>query len=102
MHVHLRAWRKRRCLTLEALAEMIGSRANTISGWETGNRAVDLKDLKRLAAAYGVHPAALLMAPDDYAGSELMRQAADLARRMPEDVAATWLQLGEKLTTRDD
>ena len=57
LHVHLRSWRKSRKLTLEALAEQMGSKVSTLSGWETGRRILDLEDLQKLALYYGVHPA---------------------------------------------
>lgn len=101
MHIYLRAWRKRRGLTLEALADLIGSRANTLSGWERGNRAVDLNDLNKLAKVYGVHPAALLMAPEDHDRTEKMRAAADLVARLPEDAAAAWLAIGRRMVKPD-
>lgn len=94
LHIHFRAWRKRSRLTLERLADMIGSKVSTISGWETGQRTVDLDDLKRLADAYGVHPSMLLYAPPG--SDELIRlqEAAHLLAKMTPEDAAEWLRLG--------
>lgn len=95
---HLRAWRKARKLTLEKLAEQTGYAVSTLSGWEKGNREVGTEDLVRLAAFYGVHPAALLMAPED-AGPKISRmiEASGLAERLEDDKADQWLALGRTL-----
>jgi transcriptional regulator with XRE-family HTH domain len=101
VNIFLRAWRKSRKLTLEALAEQIGSKVSTISGWETGRRAVDLEDLAKLAAAYGVHPAALLFDPGEAVGKiSKMQTASALVEQMPPDAADEWLAMGKRLTER--
>jgi transcriptional regulator with XRE-family HTH domain len=62
-HQYLRAWRQRRGKTLADVSRRIGSKVNTISGWETGNRRVNLDDLSRLAEIYEVSAADLLRPP---------------------------------------
>lgn len=101
LHVHLRGWRKHKGLTLEAVADLIGSKINTISGWETGNRGVDLDDIKKLADAYGVHPAALLFAPDDKNGYEAVRSVMEVAASMSAESREAWLAIGRQLTVPD-
>jgi len=98
LHRHLRAHRKSRNLTLEAVADLIGVRFNTISQWETGKREMDLPALAKLAAAYGVHPAALLLAPEDGPKFDAMRRASELAERMGPEAAEDWLRMGERIT----
>lgn len=98
LHVHLRAWRKRARLTLEQLADKIGSKVSTISGWETGQRTVDLDDLKRLADAYGVHPSLLLYAPPGSDHLIQLQEAANLLSNMSPQDAAEWLRLGGRFT----
>jgi len=98
LHTHLRAWRKRARLTLEQLADKIGSKVSTISGWETGSRTVDLDDLKRLADAYGVHPALLLHAPPGSDDLLRLQGAAELLSKMSAEDAAEWLRLGARFT----
>lgn len=95
---HLRVWRKSRKLTLETLAEQTGYAISTLSGWEKGSREVGTEDLVRLAAVYGVHPAALLMAPKE-AGPRVARmiEASGLAERLDDDKADQWLALGRTL-----
>lgn len=103
MQANLRLWRKTRNLTLAALAEQIGSKVSTISGWEKGNRAVDLEDLRRLARFYDVPPAALLMAPEEggpMAGR--MARAAGKVAKMTEKDAEEWLRLGDRFETTSD
>jgi transcriptional regulator with XRE-family HTH domain len=63
-HRYLRAWRTAKKWTLEALAEKIGSKKNTISGWENGRRRITLDDLKKIADIYEVRPMDLLKPPD--------------------------------------
>lgn len=100
LYKYLRAWRKSRKLTLARLAEAIGSKVSTIQGWETGARHVDLEDLGRLANHYGVHPAALLFAPDDAAGKvSRMQRASTIAERIEAEAAEEWLRLGQRLAS---
>jgi transcriptional regulator with XRE-family HTH domain len=100
LHVFLRAWRKAAGLTLEQLENKIGSKANTISGWETGNRTVDLDDLKKLADTYGVHPAALLFAPPGGQEFDRLREAAGLLQEMDGSAAAEWLAIGRRIVPK--
>lgn len=95
---HLRAWRKSRKLTLEKLAEQTGYAVSTLSGWEKGDREVGTEDLVKLAAAYGVHPAALLMAPE-VAGPKVRRmiEASGIAERLENGKAQQWIDLGRTL-----
>ena len=59
---------------------------------------MDLEDLVRLAAAYGVHPAALLIAPDEANETvSRMQDACTLAERMPPEVADEWLAMGRRV-----
>lgn len=96
-HRYLRAWRKAHGLTLEQLANRIGSKANTLSGWETGTRTLDLEDLQRLAAAYEVHPAALLFAPPGGPKFENLRLASEILEHVDPEVAREWLSVGTRL-----
>ncbi len=96
-YIYLRAWRKHRGLTLSQVADLIGSKTNTLSNWETGGRSVDLDDLKKLADAYGVHPAALLFSPHDSTEFEGLRAASELLRRMGPEAAKAWLDIGDRL-----
>lgn len=97
----LRLWRKKGRYTLKVLAERLEVGISTVSGWETGARQVDLADLVKLAAVYGVHPAALLLAPEE-AGPTLsnMQEAGALVKDMDADAAAEWLAVGRRMTGR--
>ncbi len=97
LHMHLRAHRKLRNLTLEDVAAGVGVKFNTVSGWETGKRKLDIGDLEKLASFYGVHPAVLLLAPEDGPKFEAMRRASQLAERMGPEAAEDWLRMGERL-----
>jgi transcriptional regulator with XRE-family HTH domain len=100
LHRHLRAHRKVRRLTLEQVANDIGIAVSTLSGWERGERAVDLHDLEKLAAHYGVPPIVLLAAPEDSPKAQAMRRAAQIAEQMDADALNDWLRTGERLTAR--
>jgi len=96
----LRIWRKSRKLTLEALAEQTGYAVSTLHGWEKGHREVGTEDLVRLAAVYGVHPAALLMAPEEANPKvDRMIRASGLAERLGSQSAEQWLAIGETLAS---
>ncbi len=84
-------------MTLETVAAGVGVKFNTLSGWETGARKLDLEDLQKLASFHGVHPAVLLLAPEEGPRFEAMRRASQLAERMGPDVAEDWLRMGERL-----
>lgn len=98
MQANLRLWRKSRKLTLSQLAEASGFAVSTLSGWENGDREVGMEDLRRLAAVYDVHPAALLLNPEE-AGPIVARmiKASGLAQRMGEQAADQWLAVGETM-----
>ena len=100
LHIHLRSWRRHRKLTLQYVADNIGSKANTISGWETGGRTVDLDDIKKLADVYQVHPAALLFAPDDPTRFEAMRDVLHTLESLDPEQRAVWLEMGRQLARR--
>jgi transcriptional regulator with XRE-family HTH domain len=99
MQANLKLWRKAKGHTLRALAEHTGNKISTLSSWENGVRAMDLDDLRKLADFYEVHPAALLMTPNEAASKiPVMQQAASIAQGMPDDVAASWLTMGRFAT----
>jgi transcriptional regulator with XRE-family HTH domain len=97
LHKFLRPHRKARGLSQQKLADGIGVAFNTISGWETGARSVDLNDLEKLANFYRVHPASLLIAPENAAKVDAMRRAATIAEQLEPEVATDWIRMGERL-----
>jgi transcriptional regulator with XRE-family HTH domain len=101
LHVHLRAHRKRRRLTLEAVAAEMGMSKSSLSEKENGIKPVTLDELERLALVYGVSPHALLLAPDDGPRAEAMRQAAEIARTREEEATRNWIAMGRHMPNRD-
>lgn len=97
LHVHLRAHRKMRGMTQEQVANILGIRNSTLSGWETGSRTLDLEDIENLAKVYRVHPAALLMSPAEGERFETMRLASHVASRLDSETVSEWIRLGQKL-----
>jgi hypothetical protein len=62
---------------------------------------MDLDDLRRLAQFYQVHPAALLMTPQEANPTIVrMQRAASLAEKMDPEAAETWLKMGEMASPR--
>lgn len=57
---HLKAWREKRALSQEALAEKVGTSASVISYLEQGERGLSAKWLRRLAPHLGITPGLLL------------------------------------------
>lgn len=102
LYVHLRAWRKYAGMTQEHIANIVGVKFNTVSGWETGKRAVDLEDLDKLAKIYGVHPAALLFAPPGGAEFEAIRQAVGVLEELNPEQAQLWLGVGAAMRKDGD
>lgn len=97
-HQHLRTWRKRRNKTLEQVSEAIGSKMNTISGWETGKRGINLDDLSRLAAVYKVSAADLLQSPEAYDQRQNLGRLASVAARLTHDQVEHLIWFGEAIT----
>ncbi len=89
-------------MTQAAVGEIIGSKESTISGWESGARQVGLEDLKRLAAAYGCHPAALLFPPEKEEEYSRMRAAADILAALPAEAADEWLSIGRRISRSEE
>jgi transcriptional regulator with XRE-family HTH domain len=101
LHIHLRAHRKRRRLTLEKVAAEMGIAKNTLSEKENGIKRITLDELEKLAEIYGCSPLALLMAPDDGPRAEAMREAADIARTRDPQALQDWLSMGKHLPTSE-
>lgn len=97
LHSHLRAWRKHRRLTLEQVANQTGFKPNTISGWETGGRTVDLDDLKKLADVYEVTPALLLYAPPGSAKLRALDELSSAMDGMDPDTLNDLIKMAKKL-----
>jgi transcriptional regulator with XRE-family HTH domain len=97
LHIHLRAHRKRRRLTLEKVAAEMGIAKNTLSEKENGVKPLRLDELEKLAEIYGCSPLALLMAPDDGPRAEAIREAADIARTRDPEALRNWLSMGKHL-----
>lgn len=57
---HLRAWRKHRGLTIERLAELIGTTKSVVSELEIGKKRYNQDHLERLALALDCEPADLI------------------------------------------
>lgn len=60
MKTRIRELRKRRRLTLQQLADLVGTTAQTVQRLETANMTVSTDWLERFAAAFAVHPADLI------------------------------------------
>lgn len=95
-HKYLRAWRQHRKLTLADVSRLVGSKVNTISGWETGNRGLNLDDLSRLAGVYEVSTADLLQPPQADESSQAQQPRKD-GRSSPEEDSGVQKAMGGRL-----
>ena len=102
LHLHLKAHRRAHGLTQTELAQKLGVALNTVSNWETGKSDVHLSEVEKMAKIYGVHPAALLMAPEEYPKFLAMQRACSLAAKLPDEQARDWLKMGEHLVKAAD
>ena len=59
----IKEWRKKRGLTQEKLAELVGIHPNTLLKWEYGTREPKASELQKLAKALGITEADLLNGP---------------------------------------
>lgn len=80
----IRAWRKHRELSLERLAERVGSTHATISRIERGKQPYSQPLLEALAEALGTTPASLIMRDPTKAGSiwDIVEQIPALEREI--------------------
>lgn len=97
LHSHLTAWRTSKGLSQEQVANILGVNKSTVHRWETGKRAVDLEDLRRLAEIYEVDPIALLLSPTDHDLARRLHAALEVLKAAPDGVADRWLQIGADL-----
>ncbi|MGE0417308.1 MAG: helix-turn-helix domain-containing protein [Acetobacteraceae bacterium] len=97
LHRHLAAWRDRKGLSQEHVANILGVNKSTIHRWETGKRAVDLTDLQRLAEIYEIDALALLLSPNDLDLAERLNRAKAILTAIPADQADRWLAMGGDL-----
>lgn len=84
-------------MSQEQVANILGVNKSTVHRWETGKRAVDLDDLRRLATIYGVDPVALLLSPSDHDLARRLDTALTVLKAAPAGVADRWLQIGADL-----
>jgi transcriptional regulator with XRE-family HTH domain len=89
----LAAWRQKRGLTQEALAEMVGTYKGQVSNWENGNRSLSFDAMAALAEALAIEPADLFRDPARESADELLRD-------MPDAVYEQALDLIKVLTSR--
>lgn len=95
----IRELREARGLTLEELADRLGTTHPTVQRWESGKRGFD-RWVQKLSEVLGVHPGELYRPMPEKGASltEMERQAAELVKRLPADQRAAWLQIGRGLT----
>ncbi len=94
---NLVAWRAYKGLSQEQVANILGVNKSTVHRWETGKRAVDLNDLNRLAAIYGVDPIALLLSPNDVQLAKRLTEAKAILERAAPDAGDRWLASGRDI-----
>ncbi len=98
---HLSAWRMKKGLSQEQIANMLDVNKSTVSRWENGKRALDLNDLNRLAEIYGVDPLALLMSPDDFELARRLTEAKLILESARPEAAERWLATGRDIARLD-
>ncbi|UZF93182.1 helix-turn-helix domain-containing protein [Bosea sp. NBC_00550] len=90
----LKRWRKGAGLTLEQVAEKIGTSKGHLSDMERGMRPVSSRWLAKIAAAYDVPEAAILeddgasLSPSDLAREQALAQFLELTPEAQADVLA--------------
>lgn len=94
---YLRAWRTFRKLTLDQLAERVGTNANMIGYLESGERGLSAKWLRRLAPALKTTPGFLLdHDPHDLPADmlEIWGEADERQKRQITEIAKTIVKTG--------
>lgn len=99
LHRYLRAWRIYRDMTQIDVGEALNVRHSTVSRWEAGSIPINIFDIERLAALYGVEPVRLLTDPNAPSPPGADR-AQIILSQLDESDRADWLRSGERLTRR--
>ncbi|HWX48146.1 MAG TPA: helix-turn-helix transcriptional regulator [Roseomonas sp.] len=101
MHDHLRAWREASGLTLQQVANKLGTTHATVSRWESGLQAIHPQKFKALAEVYGATPAELLVAPNDREMAKRFHRAAEIISKLSDQEVEQWLGIGQSLAGRE-
>ena len=64
MRIKLREWRLRKVMTQEELSQLSGVTEATISRLESGQHEARISTVRKLAAALGIEPQALIAGPE--------------------------------------
>lgn len=92
MQKNIKKWRERIGITQEALADYMGVSIPTVSRWETGVNAVNLRQLENIANCLHITVPQLLSDPDDIEKySDILR----VAKNMDRETYDAWLNVGE-------
>ncbi len=100
MQEHLRAWRKRKGLSLDHIGNMLGLRATTIGRWEKKQVALTTADLGRLADLYSITVGQLIQHPDEADLVHTLERVQKALSGMSPDDIERWIALGESLSDR--
>lgn len=93
----LRAWREHNRITLQELADRVGTTASVIGYLESGERGLSAKWLRKLAPALGTTPGRLLdHDPDDVSGeiAGIVTSASPVQRGQILDISRTIVRTG--------
>lgn len=83
----IREWRKAQGMTLDDLAERVGSTNQTLSRYETGKRNLTVDLMTQLAPALGCRPADLLLDGESVWDGQVHRLATAFQRLGPQERA---------------
>ena len=96
MHTHLRAWRKFRGLSQEAVGHTLNVRHTTIGRWESGSVPLTTDDLANLAKVYDATVGQLQADPQLAGMVTRLERAQRIFLAMDAEGIEQWLALGEK------
>lgn len=100
LHVHLRAWRRFRKLSLKEVAQHFQKTHTTVSRWEQGEIPLTLPDLERLSALYRATPSQLANPPENAELVARLDRTQHIVETMDENTLEHWLSIGETLAKR--
>ena len=95
MHEHLRAWRKKKRLSLEIIAQRLGVARTSVGRWETGVTPISIADLQKLAALYNISTSQLTASPDQAQLVDKLDRAQRIMQAMDARSIEAWLHMGE-------
>ena len=90
--LNLATWRRKKGFTQEQLGNILGVGKSAVSRWESGQRHMNMDEIKRIADIFGIEPMALFLAPDDHDKAQAISAFAQLVDEIGVERATAFIK----------